>query len=486
MTLEQVGAAASSGPLVYVEASPGSGKTTVSTQRFGLHRFAPTTDHRAVVAVSFTRSATEELRGRVVRQWGTTALAWPHRAVTLDALLNELLSHLLRSGVLVWPGGHQELVVLDKWQTHLATISTRRKPVLRLDGARVVTDVSYQPKSHSHPDSADFTVAVEGGTCTHDNVREVLDSALRPGGAARRAAVSWLERTTRSLLVDEVYDANDLDLEFIRLATEANVAVTLVGDHWQALYGFRGAQPNQVADLIEQLEFATRPLHTSFRWLTSSQEALAGALRARQGVALPVGRSAGADVVLARQWRTLWNAGCPVLPLAIKPRVGRFQEAACTLLLNELTLAAFGQPAIYLSDARITLGEAGDSDVLTELRPRLQATLDRLAGEEDLAGIWSDVVETIATGTRSELPQAKLPVPRMALDWLRSRLDVARGPLVPGMTCHQAKGREWNRVGVKLLDEDIAALRGGLDPADEEHRALYVALTRARLQTVAV
>src|SRR2546425_9081985 len=88
LTDEQVLAAASPDRLLYVEAFPGSGKTTVSDQRFGLHRYARTTDHRAVVAVSFTRSATEEIRSRVSRQWGPSALTWPHRIVTLDTILN--------------------------------------------------------------------------------------------------------------------------------------------------------------------------------------------------------------------------------------------------------------------------------------------------------------------------------------------------------------------------------------------------------------
>ncbi|WP_443055723.1 UvrD-helicase domain-containing protein [Streptomyces sp. NBC_00690] len=128
LTPEQLLTAASPDRLVYVEAFPGSGKTTVSHQRFGLHRFARTTDHRAVVAVSFTRSATEEIRSRVVRQWGPPALAWPHRIVTLDTILNDLLTHLLRSGFLQWPGGHEELEVLDTWRTASPPSALPRSP----------------------------------------------------------------------------------------------------------------------------------------------------------------------------------------------------------------------------------------------------------------------------------------------------------------------------------------------------------------------
>jgi DNA helicase-2/ATP-dependent DNA helicase PcrA len=66
------------------------------------------------------------------------------------------------------------------------------------------------------------------------------------------------------------------------------------------------------------------------------------------------------------------------------------------------------------------------------------------------------------------------------------RLEIDRGSLVPGMTCHQAKGCEWDRVGVRLEEADEEALRRGLNPANEAHRALYVALTRARHLSLAV
>jgi DNA helicase-2/ATP-dependent DNA helicase PcrA len=71
----------------YIEAAPGSGKTTVAAERFGILRFSPNRDDRAVVAVSFTRSATAELGQRIRRRWGPSALAWPHRVVTLDTVL---------------------------------------------------------------------------------------------------------------------------------------------------------------------------------------------------------------------------------------------------------------------------------------------------------------------------------------------------------------------------------------------------------------
>jgi DNA helicase II / ATP-dependent DNA helicase PcrA len=93
LTSEQLIAAGTSLQRTYIEASPGSGKTTVAAQRFGCQRYTAQlvgdegASGRAVVAVSFTRSATWELRQRVRRSWGPSAVRWPHRVITLDTLI---------------------------------------------------------------------------------------------------------------------------------------------------------------------------------------------------------------------------------------------------------------------------------------------------------------------------------------------------------------------------------------------------------------
>ena len=54
------------------------------------------------------------------------------------------------------------------------------------------------------------------------------------------------------------------------------------------------------------------------------------------------------------------------------------------------------------------------------------------------------------------------------------------GKLIPGLTIHQAKGREWDHVGVRFSDGEIGRVAAGLDSTVEGDRALYVALTRAK------
>lgn len=51
---------------------------------------------------------------------------------------------------------------------------------------------------------------------------------------------------------------------------------------------------------------------------------------------------------------------------------------------------------------------------------------------------------------------------------------------IPGLTVHQAKGREWNHVGFVGPEDQHTALSGGLAIDVDMHRVLYVALTRGR------
>ncbi|MFB7128834.1 UvrD-helicase domain-containing protein [Kitasatospora sp. NPDC056273] len=486
LTAEQLVAAGSLVPRLYIQAAPGSGKTAVSAHRFGLQRYTPSADQRAVVAVSFTRSATSELRTRVLQRWGPSALAWPHRIVTLDTVMYDLLTHLLRIGLIEWPGGHRELQVLDSWKVKFPTSRTCRKPALVLEGRQVVaTSVSTGTEPIYTVSQDNFEKAVHAGFCTHDDLREVLEHALAADDVVK-SLTSHLEATTRALIVDEIFDANTLDLAVVRLAARAGIQVTVVGDPWQALYSFRGARPEQVPVLVTEERFTQRDLCSSFRWQRNSpQDQLAAQLRSGAPTTVPIGSVDVVDIVLAREWKPLWETDARVLPLAFKSATGQVQEAASTLLLNEITRRTFGLDATYLNDALTTLG-ISDQDAFARLRPQLQAIMEPLAGTEDLNGIWELLNEAVATEAVDRTFPRRHATHIERLNAMRMRLQMPANHLVPGISCHQAKGREWGRVGIRLDDYDRRSLEHGLDSAIERHRTLYVALTRARNLSVAL
>lgn len=169
---------------------------------------------------------------------GPAALAWPHRVVTLDTVLYELLTHILRADLLHWPGGHRELHVLDTWHAQLPVTYSRTKPVLTLTDAHIVASHHREPRRVPTVGQEEFDEAVRQGICTHDDVRTVIQLALATE-EVRDSVLTFVRTTMRSLIVDEVFDANTLDLDLIDIAARAGIAITLVGDPWQALYAFR-------------------------------------------------------------------------------------------------------------------------------------------------------------------------------------------------------------------------------------------------------
>ncbi|MFF3143535.1 hypothetical protein ACFVRU_17825, partial [Streptomyces sp. NPDC057927] len=150
---------------------------------------------------------------------------------------------------------------------------------------------------------------------------------------------------------------------------------------------------------------------------------------------------------------------------------------------NEIAQNALGMQAFFLHDALVTLGL--DREVLaTTLRPCLQSAITDLKYGDQPAVVWQRLTRSLAEHIPVITPAQLARKPLRALNHLQPRL--ANDQLIPGLTAHQSKGREWNTVAVRLSPADAAALAHGLDPARSDHRALYVALTRARLNTLAL
>jgi len=486
LTDEQVLAAGTQLPRVYIKAYPGSGKTTVAAQRYGALRYARTSRSPGcgVVAVSFTRAATRELRHRIEASWGPTAVSGPHKVVTLDTLVYDLFRDLLKGGIVHWPGGRTDLDVIDSWAMHLEHFYTTAGVVVALNGDQVAAQ-RYRSERKYFPLLEHVIAGLQAGVCTHENVRDLLQQALVLP-AARARMRERLTQTVSALIIDEIFDANGLDLAIVEIAAQAKVPVTLIGDPWQALYGFRGAQPDLVPALIRRTATIELPLTRSFRWDTPEQANLAAQLRDSRPVRLPKASAAETDVVLSRQWKPLWvEVEETVLPLAFKPSHGNTAYATATLLLNILTKAQFGLQATYLNEALITLGIT-DTEAIIRLEGPLSEVIADLVrdGPEAAREIWPRLVEAVKVESPRTIPTNSHPNYFGRLKHIATRATQAR--LVPGMTIHQAKGREWPTVGVHLIETDTERLEAGLTSETEHQRQLYVALTRARRRTVQV
>lgn len=485
LTRQQKRAAANDAERAYITALPGSGKTTVAAERYGVIRYSGRRDGRSVVALSFARSARGELAARIRQRWGSSALRWPHNASTLDGLHFQLVSHLLHNEQIRWFGDHKELMVLDSWRgqpgARPLTAEFRYCRVACLSGCNVVTaGVRIGRPIFGYGNKAPHEAMLAEGICTHEEVRGVLRDALATPGL-REVVAEYLRATTRAVIVDEVFDGNSLDLELVKVAAEAGIPTTLIGDPWQALYEFRGAEPNLVPGLIAGLGFKKYPVTESFRFVTDEMTALARQLRAGAPVNLGVGTVAEADVVLGSRWRSLWEVSDDVLPLSFG-QIDNRTDAALALLLEPVTVGHFGQLARAAPEAAVALGLTPEV-VRNDVPNALAAVLHRLSGGtvDDAPAALALLRETLRDigGRRIPTLSGEREGTRVAsLVALSKRLQ--KSALVPGMSVHQAKGREWTSVAVYLLQGQRARLAAGLRDDRAGDRELYVALTRAR------
>ena len=157
----------------------------------------------------------------------------------------DLIHDLLQASLLRWPNGHTELRVEDSWSSFSG--STWNRTTYRLTVTEGLVQI-HRDFVKSQRSSVPATVSVpllKQGICTHQDVRDVLE-LNSPASSIATYIRERLAATMRALIVDEVFDANDLDIKIIEMAAEAGISITLVGDPWQALYVFRGARPEEV------------------------------------------------------------------------------------------------------------------------------------------------------------------------------------------------------------------------------------------------
>lgn len=489
LTPDQANAAHSPARLLLIEAAPGTGKTRAATERYGVLRYRNRDPSQGLLVLSFTVAATHLLRKRIRDRWGPRALVWPNRASTLDGVFRSILEYLLRSGEVNWPDARTKLQVVESWRgfggRRLEEPGILWSPVLR--GRSIVpAKVSTRAGEHGLFTKRELLKQLAAGRCQHADVRELVCAALVDADL-RPLLREYARHIASAVLVDEAFDVSASDIKLMKLFVDAGCDVTLIGDPWQAIYGFRTAAEPKVlrGQLVDVCGFEVTQLATSFRFETTQVRELADRLRCRTSIAeLPFVDDP--DVVLAASWRLLWNAPINVLPLAFGPVVSG-ASAAISLALDFFLRKRFGEGARLFDNAAALL-RIDVTDYLSRAEDVYGPILTQLS--RDGADGAEDALEALCLCPKTALGAPRKPTLRAdarpgltkALRDLAGRLSY-HGPFVRGMTVHQAKGQEWARVAVLLAEGDSARLARGLNPDQEEDRRLYVSLTRGRFRS---
>jgi DNA helicase-2/ATP-dependent DNA helicase PcrA len=257
---EQSAAVESDERRVLVNAGAGSGKTRVIIARTErLIRAGAGAGHGAICVITFTRRAAQELRKRV------EAIGLTMAAITVGTF-HSVAYHVLNSfGPRL--GYERPISIYDEWLSADVLSDAMILFGLAPESFRDAEPRKVQERAEKlailQPD--DWVRVVDAYKMRMKTLNAVdFDSIMSEccrlfreyPDVAKEIHNAWLH-----MLVDEFQDTDPVQLEWIDLINPRHL--TVVGDDYQSIYGFRGARFQNIFDIAEQSE--DYPVGTNYR-----------------------------------------------------------------------------------------------------------------------------------------------------------------------------------------------------------------------------
>ncbi len=246
-------------------AGAGSGKTRVITHRIAHLVETHHTPGPAVLAVTFTNKAADEMRQRVNSLLTNTTTAGTPIVSTFHSFCVRMLRRDGASLAEIRPGFTRQFTIYDA-DDQVALIRSIYKQ-LGLDEKFMQYRASLSRISHgkSHNESPEdwFKAATDPKLTRLAKLYEVYEERLQQANAfdfddlllqsvrllRHDDALRHLyNRRHEFVMIDEYQDTNRSQYELMRLLTEARHNVCVVGDEDQSIYGWRGADIRNILD----------------------------------------------------------------------------------------------------------------------------------------------------------------------------------------------------------------------------------------------
>ena len=532
----QVRAASCEGAVQLVLAGPGAGKTATLVGRFR-HLCESGIDPRRILAVTFTRKAADEMRGRILDELdlgsGVDLRVYTFHGLALRCLQRNPHLAGLPDRVEVWNAHQQRQVFSSRrmyWNDEgdiLDIIAGAKEQMLDAGRFRGALDRDDEAGHRAAEFFAVYEAALrEAGAIDFADMVPLLLKAVADHPAYGRSVAGAVDH----LLVDEYQDINPGQHRLIEHFRSAGVKLWAVGDDDQTLFSFRSADVRYTLDF--QRRHADAQLHVLDRNYRSAPEIVAAAKRliARNRERIvkdytPARADAGAVVVrgystpdievrqvcraIARLIRdgaepdaiaVLYRAGSTGLgfqaalkalgiPFEVRGGGDLWQSAAAKLFLGAL---------FYLMDAddsraaeRLGSGKRGETvrrrlDALPagavpdfasacrHVRRVVSEALPKRAAEREQHD-WANLCDAI--GAMAETCAGLDELMERIAEQSRALKRPTEGAVVLS-TIHSAKGLEWDAVFVVGLEDGLMPSAGA--DLDEERRVAYVAATRAK------
>jgi ATP-dependent DNA helicase Rep len=245
------------GPLL-VLAGAGSGKTRVITQKISYLIEEAGYNPKEIAAITFTNKAAREMQERV----GKLMQGKPSKGLTITTFHSLGLQMLRQEAALL--GYKPQFSILDASDSFkiLADIlATTDKQLLR----KTQYQISHWKNGFINPDQAKAT-AEEDLTHAAAKVYQLYQQTLKAYQAVdfddliklpvelfsqHEEALNKWQRKLQYLLIDEYQDTNACQYKLVKMLTGVRGQFTAVGDDDQAIYGWRGADVENLRQLTD-------------------------------------------------------------------------------------------------------------------------------------------------------------------------------------------------------------------------------------------
>ena len=450
LTFAQREAVTAEDPRLAVLAGAGAGKTTVLTLRVR-EMVDAGVDPFNILVVTFSRRAAQELRERLWRL-GVEGV----RSGTFHATALELLEvHRAEQGL------GPPRILPDRRRSLARMLTSIGRTLPRSAPAALDTEISwakgngleprtYEGAARSAPRRSSLSTKVvaelwsryeEGkgrsGMLDFDDLIIDATTALRDPTFA--SAIHW---RTRHLLIDEFQDVSPMQFQLVERLMTPTTSLFCVGDPNQSIYGFNGADPALLANLV-----------TSFPDLRT--------------IALEDNHRSTPEIVAA---------AATVLPPDERRAISSTQSAGQPPKI--VACADDAAEARMVVDALLASRRPGSPWDVNAVLARTNAQLTEVAAACEAAG----VPHRLLAPDLSDDEATAVDASSRRRAWKDEEEDAAEEvDAVVLATFHRSKGLEWSQVFVIGASEGLVPHGAATTPAAvaEEQRLLYVALTRA-------
>ncbi len=234
------------GPVMAI-AGAGSGKTRVLTRRIAHLIFHHQVSSEAILAITFTNKAANEMKNRIYHLLGIqTRPMWV-------STFHSMCARILRDHIEFLGYDRRFQIIDDEDTTQLIKVITKR---LGLDPKMIspkrlkphIMNIKYDPSILSDYDEPlrSYLESIFPAYQTHLKKNNLLDfedllvltiQLLKEHKAVR----DYYHKQFEYVLVDEFQDTNNVQYALIKLLTNASQNIFIVGDEDQSIYAFRGS-----------------------------------------------------------------------------------------------------------------------------------------------------------------------------------------------------------------------------------------------------